>query len=344
MLNVGPASQAPAAAQSVGLVDREYKYSHTIGQNEISGPGFKIPVDLALGKDGIIYVLNRGFEEIPVGRQALRVTMLTIDEEYEGQFGGYGKGEGQLMRPTSIAVDSHQKIYISDELLQCITVFDKKGRFLDRWGSVGAGKGQLNRPAGLSVDPKDNLYVTDGFNHRVQIFTGAGQLLGLFGGFGTGDGQFNMPWGITTDQDGNVYVADWRNDRVQKFSPEGQFLAKFGSAGTLPGQFNRPCHVAVDRDRDVYVVDWLNHLVQVFTPEFKYLTAFTGNATMSKWGEQKLRANPGHLRMYGLITDWTPWQKLRFPLAMDVDGDGRVIILDHAANRLQVYQKGIVQA
>ena len=48
-----------------------------------------------------------GFEEIPVGRQALRVTMLTIDEEYEGQFGGYGKGEGQLMRPTSIAVDSH---------------------------------------------------------------------------------------------------------------------------------------------------------------------------------------------------------------------------------------------
>ena len=329
------------ATHFFGLNDRTFRYSHTIGRQAFTGgPGFYQLTDLAVGKDGVIYVVNRGTPDRDTTHPGVRVTMANMDEEYLGEFGSYGEGDGQFIWPTSIAQDSQQNIYVSDEWLQRISVFDKKGQFLDKWGIGGSADGQFNHPSALAFDKEDHLYLADCTNHRVQICTKDGKFLGKFGSEGSGHGQFNMPWGITIDHQGEVYVADWRNDRVQKFSPDGKFLAGFGSSGNLIGQFNRPSGVAVDRDGDIYVTDWLNHRVQVFTPEFRYITAFKGDATMSKWGERGLRANPDQLRMWGLVRDMSPVQRFWFPVAVDVDEQGRVIIADGSRFRLQIYVKG----
>ena len=101
-----------------------------------------------------------------------------------------------------------------------------------------------------------------------------------------------MPWGIALDKQGNVYVADWRNDRIQKFTADGRFLMKFGSSGSGEGEFNRPTDVAVDRDGIIYVADWLNDRLQVFDPDGNFAALKTGDATISKWGKDKLDANP----------------------------------------------------
>ncbi len=161
-----------------------------------------------------------------------------------------------------------------------------------------------------------------------------------FGSEGRGEGQFNRPWGITIDQRGDIYVADWRNDRIQKFAPDGKFLGAFGSSGDLIGQFNRPSGVAVDPDGDIYVTDWLNHRVQVFTPEFRFITSFKGDALLSKWAEEALRPNPDYMRMYGLLRDTSELKRFWYPVAVEVDGAGRVIIADGCRFRLQVYIKG----
>ena len=324
------------ASHFFGLNDRTYRYSHTIGAEGYDGPSFHHLTDLAIGQDGVIYVVNRAIMEQELIRPGIRVVMTNINEEYLGSFGGYGEEGGRFIRPTSIALDSQQNVYVSDEWLQRISIFDKKGQFLDNWGVAGSADGEFNRPSGLAFDKEDHLYLTDSANHRVQIFTKDGKFLGKFGG----EGQFNMPWGVTIDDKGDVYVADWRNDRVGKFSPDGKSVASFGSSGNLAGQFNRPSSVAVDRDGDIYVADWLNHRIQVFTSEFRFITAFKGDATMSKWGEQKLRANPSYLRMYGLVRDMSPWQRFWFPIAVAVDDQGRVIIAEGARARLQIYVKG----
>ena len=329
------------ATHFFGLTDRTYRYSHAIGCQVFGrGLGFFQLTDLALGKDGIIYVVNRSIPEYEKAHEGIRVVICTIEEEYLGDFGSYGEGDGQFISPTSIALDSQQNVYVSDEWLRRISIFDQKGHFLDKWGVAGSSDGEFNRASGLALDKDNNLYLVDSANHRVQVFTKEGIFLEKFGTQGSREGQFNMPWGITIDHTGDVYVADWRNDRVQKFSPDGKFLVAFGSSGDLIGQFNRPTGVAADKDGDVYVVDWMNHRVQVFTPEFRYITHFKGDAIMSRWGERNLRSNPGYLRMYGLLRDMSPIQRFWFPVAVEVDQLGRVIIADGCRFRLQVYKKG----
>ena len=319
-----------------GVATRSYHYEKTVGRAEFSGPGFRTPVDIALRPDGVIYILNRSWEYRPDG---VRVTMLTINDDFVGEFSRYGDGDGELTWPSSIALDSHQNVYISDDFLDRITVFDKDGIYLRKWGISGTGQGELNKPSGIRFDKDDNLYVVNGGNNRVQKFTKDGAFLMGWGEEGNGEGQFNLPWGLTIDDRGDMYVADWRNDRIQKFSPEGEFLAEFGSSGKSVGELTRPAGLAIDKDGDIYVADWGNNRLQTFTSEGKFITEFTGDAGLSKWGEEKLRSNPDMMRQRSLVRDFSQEQDLWAPKAVAIDSEGRIIIVDSHRQRLQVYQK-----
>ena len=319
-----------------GVATRSYQFEATIGRAEFSGPGFRTPSDLALAPNGVIYIPNRSWEYRPDG---VRVTMLTIDEEFVGEFSRAGEGDGELMWPSSIALDRDQNVYVSDDLLNRISVFDKDGVFLSKWGVSGTGEGQLNKPSGIRFDSDDNLYVVNGGNNRVQKFTRDGAFLLGWGESGNGEGQFNHPWGLAIDDHGDVYVADWRNDRVQKFSPDGGYLAEFGTSGSGVAEFCRPAGVAVDKDGDVYVADWGNNRVQVFTSEGKFVTEITGDAGLSKWGAEKIKSNPDMVRQRSLVRDFSQERDLWRPTTVAIDSEGRIIILDCNRHRLQVYRK-----
>ena len=319
-----------------GISTRSFHYDRTIGRGEFSGPGFRSPVDIALGADGRIYVPNRSWEYRTDG---VRVTMLTLDEEYIGEFSRFGEEDGQLFWPSSIALDSRQNVYVADDWLHRVSVFDKDGVFLNKWGAAGSGDGQLDKPSGMGFDAEDNLYLVDSGNNRVQKFTKEGKFLAKWGSAGTGESQFNLPWGLTIDTRGDVYVADWRNDRIQKFSADGRFLAEFGSSGDGVGQFHRPTDVAVDKEGDIYVTDWGNNRVQVLTPEGRHITTLTGDAGISKWGQEKLNSNPDMIRQRALMRDLEPERRMWGPKALTIDDAGRIIIVDSNRGRLQVYQK-----
>ena len=322
--------------QFFGIASRSFHYDRTIGRFEFAGSGFRAPMDLALRSDGLIYVVNRCWEYRGEG---VRVTMLTLDEEYVGQFSGIGDGDGELFWPTSIALDSSQNVYISDDWLNRVAVFDRDGSFIVNWGKSGSADGQLSKPSGIRIDTDDNVYVVDSGNHRVQKFTQEGKFLARWGEFGSGQGQFNLPWGMAIDSRGDVYVADWRNDRIQKFTSDGQFLAQFGSSGSGTGELNRPTGVAVDKDGDIYIADWFNDRVPVLTSDGRHITTFTGDAGMSKWGQEKLNSNPDMIQQRSLVRDFSDERNLWRPKAVAIDGDGHVIIVDSNRTRLQVYQK-----
>ena len=325
-----------------GFSGPTFKYSHSVGRAEHSGPGFRNPRALAISRDGVVYVVNRSFEEIPPAREGVRITMFTIDEGYVGQFGKGGGGDGQFTWPTSIALDNEDNVYVADEWLQRISVFDKKGEFLTKWGKAGHNGGELDRPSGLAFDREDHLHVVDSANHRVQMFTREGKFLATFGTYGSLEGQFDMPWGIAIDAKGDIWISDWRNDRIQKFTADGSWLGSFGSSGDLSGQFNRPSGVSVDKEGNIYVADWLNHRVQVFTPSFRYVTTILGDADFSKGGLEKLHANPGMVKMLAMVRDLTPLKRFWFPVAVEIDQEDRVLVLDSARDRFQVYQKELV--
>jgi DNA-binding beta-propeller fold protein YncE len=304
-----------------------------------------------LGEGDIVYVLNRGAEQIkdvPWNRSYVgtRVGKFTIgpvagDEEFVADIGRPGDGPGQFIWPAGIALDSHGNVYVTDEWLNHVAIFDPEGSFLCEWGTTGSDDGQFNGPSGIAIDPQDVLYVVDGRNHRVQKFTPEGRFLSAWGGLGSAPGQFNAPWGISLDQQGNVYVADHKNHRVQKFTPEGEFLLSFGSYGSGKGQLHRPSDVAVDPEGDVYVCDWANHRVQIFDAEGKAITSLRGDAQeLSKWAKMSLETNPGAMRRRREVRNFEQEWRFAFPTAVVFDAHyGRLIVCDTQRNRLQIYNK-----
>lgn len=313
---------------------RAYDYSYCIGMVAMSGAGFTFPVDFALGAEGVIYVINRAAEGLNQ-----RISKCTVDHQFLGQFGSPGSADGQFTWPMSLDLDRDENIYVCDEYLQRISVFDKDGKFLTKWGQPGNAAGELNGPSGLAFDREDNLYIVDSLNHRVQKFTKDGKFLATWGRHGSGAGEFNTPWGICLDSQGDVYVADWKNSRVQKFSPDGVYLATFAGSDAGVGAIHRPTGVAVDSAGDVYVTDWQRHLLQVFAPDGLFITSLIGDAQqLSPWAEEYIQASPDTLKARRRVNLEPEWRFHR-PVAVNVDADDRVFVLESSRGRIQVYSK-----
>ena len=329
-----------------------FQYSHTVGFLANQGRGFNNPVDLALDSAGVLYVLNRAGPEVGIRLSYKRVTICTIDEDYLGEFSTGGTGDGELWWPSSLSFDSQERLYIADETLHRISVFDKGGRFIRKWGVPGSGDGQLDRPSGIAFDAEDNLYVSDSLNHRVQKFTRDGRFLGKWGMAGNGPGQFNLPWGLALDRLGTVYIADWRNDRIQKFDSQGNFLEQWGALGSV--ELHRPASVAVDDQGLLYVADWGNERVQVLSPGGEVIASIRGDSVDSKWSQDYFAANPDeaaerraanlkpevkHRREQTREESASVEKLLWGPTSVKLDGQGRLYIVDSCRHRLQIYRK-----
>ncbi len=327
------------------IANRVYDFSHSIG-----GRDMMKPYSLALASGNVVFLVNRlisGMAQVRAGA-GIPAQIRKIDmggapgqEELLASFGVLGEGEDQLYWPSGIACDSQDNVYVSDEWLNRIAVFDSEGGFLRTWGVQGSGEGRLLGPSGLQFDADDILYVIDGRNHRVQKFTRDGQFIGGWGSRGSGPGEFDSPWGLTIDRHGSVYVADHKNNRVQKFTPEGEFLLEFGAYGTKVGELNRPTDVAVDPDGDIYVCDWANNRVNAYDESGKPITSFIGDAEqLSKWQEQFVESNEGEMLARRRAVNKEIGWRLAMPTAIQFHPDRNwLIISDYQRGRFQIYAK-----
>ena len=333
------------------VAGRVWDYSHCVGRSSLSGMGFNQPIGIAIGEGDQVYVLNRGAElisDVPWNHTTAgaRVSVLTVgkmpgDEVFLSEFSSYGDGDGQLIWPGGIAINSGGTVYVTDEWLNRVSAFDKDGNLVSVWGTSGDGEGEFAGPAGIAIDREDNLYIADSRNHRVHKLTREGKFLAKWGRLGEGDGEFNSPWGITIDSQGFVYVADHKNHRAQKFTPEGEFVAAFGSQGTGRGQLNHPSDVAVDTEGDIYVCDWANNRVQAFGPDGDFITSFIGDAQqLSKWAQITVDANADVMKARRRVYTTEPEWRFALPTGVTFDPNKeRLMVVDTQRSRLQIYNK-----
>jgi len=322
---------------TVTIKRRPIQYAFTVGNLALTGQGFSNPMDLALSRNSNrVYVINRSnpFQAVQGG---VRVGIVTLEPEYIGQFGDFGTDDGGFVWPTSLAVDSQETIYVTDEHRHDVQLFDQDGNFVSKFGKFGSDVGELNRPSGIAVDSHDHVYVVDHLNNRIQVFASDGTPIRSWGTPGSGPGEFNMPWGIAIDADDRVFVADWRNDRIQKFTAEGQYLASFGSSGNGVGQLNRPANLGIDKEGNLFVADWGNDRVAVFNSLGFPVTTLIGDHTHSLWGDKFLAANQDLVDARKIMADGTPEKRFWGPTAVEVDSEGRIIVVDSCRHRLQVY-------
>ena len=120
-----------------------FEYDRTVGCYALGEFGFTNPVDMALDRDGILYVVSRGNLDFEDNRSTKRVTVCNVAGELLREFATGGTGDGDIMWPSSIAVDIDANVYISDEALNRISVFSKGGKFLAKWGTRGSARSRV---------------------------------------------------------------------------------------------------------------------------------------------------------------------------------------------------------
>jgi len=88
-------------------------------------PGFYGPRDIVLGPDNSVYVVDQGNG---------RIVKLDKSGNLLAVWGSSGKGDGQFIEPSSVAVDGkNDRVYVADPRNERIQVFDTKGSFIAKW-------------------------------------------------------------------------------------------------------------------------------------------------------------------------------------------------------------------
>ena len=132
-----------------------HKYEKCLGQRLPVG-GFYGPLDVAIGDDEWLYVLNRWDNVNQAPRN--RYVTVTMDDEY-GDFifpmiDGKPEefGNERFPSPAMCTIDSQGVLYSTDEHANAVVMLSTSGEMIGWWGETGDGPGQLNGPCGIQLD------------------------------------------------------------------------------------------------------------------------------------------------------------------------------------------------
>jgi DNA-binding beta-propeller fold protein YncE len=182
--------------------------------------------------------------------------------------GGWGKiepkanvSEGSLNLPTGIDIDPSGNVYLVDQELDKVQIYDLDGLLKETIGRNVT----FEQLSGIAANRLEEFYVIDEGDHSIKKLQNDGTYITKWGNLGSEDGQFSKPTSIAVDPSGNIYVADGGNNRIQKFSNNGTFITKWGSQGVGDGEFNNPKDISIDSSGKVYVADTGNNRIQVFS-------------------------------------------------------------------------------
>ena len=173
---------------------------------ELDGKGnLRRPAGIALRSNG---------DKLVADSQADKVFIFGKDDAFKGELAGADFTES-FNRPTYLAVDKQDNVYVTDTMNFTVRVFDANGKYLRSQGQIGDMPGSFARPKGVAVDSDRNLYVVDSIFGNFQIFNQKGQLLLYVGQEGALPGEFMLPSGIFIDRNDRIYISDTFNHRIQ---------------------------------------------------------------------------------------------------------------------------------
>ncbi len=217
-----------------------------------------------------------------------------------------------LIQPYGLAVDSKGLLYIADQKVGAIFIFNTDSREVELIkNSVHA---HFVRIIGLAMDDNDRLFVSDPGLRHVLVFNKEHKAEDVIT-----DGLVS-PGGLAVDtQNRLLYVSDVELDQVLVYDADSLKLTrKMGTAGhkhelTAPGEFAKPTGLAVDRDGNLYVADTWNNRIEIFDADGKLINIFgkagDGPADFSR------------------------------PKGVAIDSDGHIWVADGMQDRVKVFNK-----
>lgn len=259
-----------------------------------------------------------------------------------------------LVRPYAIAVDSRQRLIVTDPGASGVHIFDlaqHKYKLLQRR--------QMVRPQGVAVDAQDNIYITDSDAGVIFIFDAAGKYLRVLGSLKGGEGYFKRPTGIAVDSSAQrIYVSDTMRNKIFVLGMDGAVLGTIGQTGEAQGEFNRPTDLRLAGE-SLLVVDTMNFRVQAFDRggNFQYAIGNmdADNAAMFRPGSVSVDSEgdlyvvdglrgmvqvlnrQGQL-LYYFGAEGTRAGEFQLPAGLAIGRDDHVYVVDSFNRRVQIFQ------
>ena len=217
----------------------------------------------------------------------------------------------QLVRPYGVGEDSKGRIYIADEKVLAVFVFNPESGEVELIKNGQQARFRLI--TGLVLDDADNLFISDSELRHVLVFDKEHRVQASIS-----EGM-SSPAGLAVDNENRfLYVCDTDLDQVLVYDadPPYRLLRTIGKPGskhelTTPGDFSRPTNAAVDEDGNLYVSDTFNDRVEIFDADGKFIREF------GKAGD-----GPGYFAR---------------PKGIAIDRDGHIWVADAVQDRVQVF-------
>lgn len=218
----------------------------------------------------------------------------------------------QLAEPYGIAVDSKNNLYVADQKVGAIFIFNTETREVDM--IKNKSQAHFSRIIGLAMDDNDRLFVSDPGLRHILVFNAAHAPEDVI------TEGLVMPGDIAIDRENRLlYVSDIELDQVLVYDADSLKLKRaIGTTGhkhelTSPGDFAKPTGLAVDGDGNLYVADTLNNRIEIFDADGKFISTF------GKAGD-----GPGYFAR---------------PKGVAIDTDGHIWVADGMQDRVQVFNK-----
>ena len=320
-------------------------YMSSIGVEGAQEALLKGPADVVVDHDGLIYAVDGDNKKVKIFDHA----------------GKFLRNIAEIRGPHSIALD-RDGVYISNEAKYNISKYDFNGKRLFVFGSHGKGRAQFASMAGIAVDRDGKVYVADTKRGILQVFFperngGDGwpekspppstiEWLGEIGMeadkiYSGKEGKLYAvnekeksvvvvkngsaaktikvakctPVSVAVDHEGFLWVLDKAKKRLLKLDENGKTLFSVGSSGSKEGYFSDPTDIAISKKGIVYVADRGNKRVQIFNTDGVFLKIMGREGT-------------GRGEASGLMES---------PLAIVLDSDGALYVLDNHKNTISVY-------
>lgn len=184
----------------------------------VVGPVFGV----AAGRNGIIYVMQRGKQADPILAFDLHGNLLR------------SWGRGDFVLPHSLRVDQDGNVWAVDAGASVVIKYSSAGKKLLTIvvGQAPDNGSLFHGATDVAFAPNGRLLITDGYgNARVLEFTADGRRIREWGHSGSEPGEFHLPHSVQIGSDGVVYVADRENGRVERFDMKGKFLGEIDQLG-----------------------------------------------------------------------------------------------------------------
>ncbi len=223
-----------------------------------------------------------------------------------------GKVLFQLAEPYGLAVDSKNNLYVADQKVGAIFIFNTETR--EAQLIKNRVQAHFVRIIGLAMDDNDRLFVSDPGLHHILVFDANHKAEDVIT-----DGMVE-PGGMVIDTENRLlYVSDVELDQVLVYDADSfKLLRKIGTTGhnhelTTPGDFSKPTGLAVDQDGNLYVSDTMNNRIEIFDADGKFVSTF------GKAGD-----GPGYFAR---------------PKGVAIDSDGHIWVADGMQDRVQVFNQ-----